>query len=83
MMGTVTDGDMTPEEFDRRLDAGEPVRMRRRKRPVSVIRDDVRIVTTKVVKAQLAISANAGITTMAPSQPRVTGNLILSGSSTT
>jgi len=84
MMGGMSgweDEDMTAEEFDALLDAGEPARPRSRKRPSSVIRD-FRIVSASHVVATSAVSATVSLAAQVVSEPRVTRgrNYIMSGS---
>ena len=87
---SVSDEDMTPEEFDRRFAAGEPVELRRAKRPTSVTVRKVRIVTSEsTILAELA-SDSANVMTATPGakreQPHTTAHsrvLIRSGSQTT
>jgi hypothetical protein len=87
---SVNDEDMTPEEFDRRFGAGEPVTLRRERRPVSVIVRRVRIVSSEsTIPAELASnSSNAASATPDANwtQPQKTADsrvLITSGSPTT
>jgi hypothetical protein len=86
---SVSDEDMTPEEFDRRFAAGEPVTLRREKRPVSVTVRRVRIVASEsTIPAVLASnSANAASATPEGNWTQGTTSdsrvLITSGSPTT
>jgi hypothetical protein len=79
-----SDEDMTAEEFDRRFESGEPVRLRRGPRPVSVIVRRVRI-SASTIRAQLASdSVNTVVAEPRPSKvsPHTGEILITSGLST-
>lgn len=75
------DDELTAEEFDALLEAGEPARMRKRQRPRSLIRD-FRIVAASHVSARSAVSTTVGVPAQGVSEARVTGgrNYIVSGS---
>jgi hypothetical protein len=87
---SVSDEEMTPEEFDRRFAAGEPVTLRQGRRPVSVVVRRVRIITSEsTMRAELA-SNSTNAASAAPegnlAQPQMASDnrvLITSGSPTT
>jgi hypothetical protein len=75
------DEDMTAEEFDRRFAAGEPVKLRRGARPVSVAVARVRI-SESTIHAELASdSANMAAARPRPARVQRKGLLITNVSS--
>jgi hypothetical protein len=78
---STSDEDMTPEEFDRRMAQGEPVRIKRGARPASTVVEVVKTFTSSF-GAQLAASATSSAAPEGTTVTRGSRDLHILGSPT-